>query len=421
MPGLPENGFPVFKLETTLLVSLLVVCFSSGLRGQTGAQPSGQDAGDEIVRVETYPVASILLQLEEEAGRVGAEAERWLKQRLGTLCSAGQAGDADSRAAQAAEPVPGRGPFDSLGSVSLAGTELVVRGTSEDHRKVREALETLEQFGIRQVIIRAHVFQEEVTEGQSAAMAALPIHWSHVEAQSRIAETPESSVQPAFYAGGALRLPAANHTASSVTTEKDDLQPPQGVTSATWTEATSIIERSTPVLYTLLAPRESRGLLAALKRSESIETVMSPTVAVFNGMVAKISNASERPLVTGIKPTVVELEGRQQIEFVPGIRVYSEGTSMQLRPELVDGKQVRLSYQLKICKIQKVDTLDIHRADGRGDFTIQIPEVASTQFRASLDLPLDYSLVVRTTDTDPEGVRRSTLIVCQCSAGDVAD
>lgn len=263
----------------------------------------------------------------------------------------------------------------------------------------------------QQVMIRTLVIRDSLAE-----MKKLPIHWSYVETASRIAKPREADVQTAAYPASQSMTAAAlylqRQTPQPAT---DELQPPLGVTSATWTEATSVVERATPVLFTLLTPEEHATLLNAIQKTESIERVMAPSVVVFSGQLASIGDCIERPFVTGIRPVLVGNEGQQQVEFEPNIKVYSEGTTMKIRPELENDQQVRLTYQLDLCKIREVETLEIPGVDGRGKFSIQMPEVASTQFRTCIEMPLDYTLAVSAFETDEQGQKQSLVVLCQCS------
>ena len=295
----------------------------------------------------------------------------------------------------------------------------------DEFRQVQELLTTFEQFGIRQIVIQTHVLRDT-----AESIKRLPINWSHVEAASRIAQVPkpslpdsgptDSRVLPASFEQATPRTVAAWHHQRQLPVAPADLPPPVGVTSETWTEATSIIERATPVLYTLLTPAEFHAVLLRAKEITTLERIMSPSVVVFNGQVARISNSVERPFVIGVKPMMVGPEGKQQIEFSPTIKVYPEGTTMKIRPQLFEGQRVRLNYQLDLCKVRDVETLKLPGIDGQRDFSVQMPEVASTQFRTCLDMPINYTLAVSAFDTDDQGVKRSVVILCHCSLRDVA-
>ena len=107
------------------------------------------------------------------------------------------------------------------------------------------------------------------------------------------------------------------------------------------------------------------------------------------------------------------------MEFAPNVKVYQEGTRLKIRPEVFDGTSVRLNCQLDLCKIRSVETLAIPGVGGHGDFNVQMPEVASTQFRTCLDMPINYTLAVSAFETDAAGSKHSVVILCQCSMRDI--
>ena len=92
---------------------------------------------------------------------------------------------------------------------------------------------------------------------------------------------------------------------------------------------------------------------------------------------------------------------------------------LKIRPELFDGSSVRLNCQLELCKIRSVETLALPAVGGHGDFSVQMPEVASTQFRTCLDMPIDYALAVSAFETDAAGIKHSVVILCRCSMRDI--
>lgn len=394
------------------------------------AVPAGHMFGE--MQVKQFDVQPIVERLDREAGLNGQEARDWLQQRVRSLFpvqsgeingvgpSSTSSGNQASSSAVGVQLPSGRltnVPLDSHGcGVHIEESTLTVVCPKSWLKSIANMLETLNRFGLRQVIIRTYVFQ-----GATEDIQNLSINWSHVEALSHVAQSGEAAVQPAVARPGTGSVTLAGLASlQKVQPAAEPLMPPPGVTSNTWTEATSVIERSTPVLYTVLTPNENQALLKSLKTVESIEKVMSPSVVVFNNQVAEVSNSVERPFVTSIKPMRFGPKGRQQIEFAPNIRIYPEGTTLKLQPELVGGDRVLLNCKLDLCKIRKVETLKLpsHRP-GDEAWTIQMPEVASTQFHTRIELPVNHALAVSTFDQDEIGQRRSVLVICQCLVRDM--
>ena len=360
---------------------------------------------------QTFDISELNARLKNEAGLSQEQCSEWLESRVRPLIRF----DGIQPAIQTQIEIEGvKLVSDSTrrGSVVIKD-KLHIVAPKQEQTKVQVLIDTFTRFGVRQIEIRTHVYRDT-----SEAMRTMPIQWSQVEAASSIAESPRSAaVRPATLARP-LTLPA-KFIESQKPQVKEDLPPPEGVTDATWTEATSIVERSTPVLYSLLSPKEHEAVIAHARNQSTLQCLMSPIVLVFNGQIASMSNAVERPFVTGIKVMKLGPENIQQVEFAPNVRVYQEGTTMKIRPELMGGKTVRLNCQLDLCKIRSVDTHAIPGIENRGEFKIQMPEVALTKFRTCLDMPIDYTLAVSTFETDEAGVKHSTIVLCNCSIFDI--
>lgn len=401
-----------------LLAVYLVVGFASPGKAQQPAEPSSTTNG--LVEVEAIDIAILNKRLKNEAGLSVEQRQQWLENHVrailqsetGTASVNGQLigiafDQVDRKNAEVRLDNASRG-------VKVVDDQLLVVASHSEVEKVKALIETFTRFGVRQIVIRTHVLRDT-----AEAMKSYPIKWSHVEAASRIAESSiAAAVQPASYEKSKPQTAVTRFVESQKPESYEDLPPPAGVTTATWTEATSIVERATPVLYTLLTATEFKEVLAHAKKQPAMQRVMTPSVVVFNGQIATISNCVERPFVTGVRAMKLGEEGKERFEFAPNVKVFQEGTTMKIRPELFDGTSVRLNCQLDLCKIRSVETLEIQGV-GRGDYKVQMPEVASTQFRTCLNMPIDYTLAVSSFETDAAGVKHSVVILCQCSLLDI--
>jgi hypothetical protein len=350
---------------------------------------------------QVFDVSELYQRLKNEAGLSEEQCRLWIEDRVKPLIAQAVASFVEIQGEKATQE-------SSFWGVKTVDEELHVVAPKETQKKVRELVDTFTQFGVRQVKIRALVYRD--TE---AAMKAMPIQWSHVEAASSVAESPGSNVvRPASHT---QPLSAVGKFIESQKPQvKEDIPPPEGVTDATWMEASSIVERSTPVLYSLLSPEQHAAVIAHTRKQSSLQRLMSPSVMVFNGQIASMSNAVQRQFVTGIKVMKLGPESKQRVEFAPSTKEYQEGTTMKLRPELMGRKSIRLNCQLDICNIRSVEKQTIPGVKGRGDFTVQMPEVAVTKFRTCLDMPVGYTLAISAFETDEAGVKHSTVVLCTC-------
>ncbi|MCA9128735.1 MAG: hypothetical protein KDB22_16735 [Planctomycetales bacterium] len=372
------------------------------------------------LRIGHFDVGLLLKKLAAELGLTDDQGKQWIEKHVEDLCGSTGLPHPNALSVHFGSGLTTTMNLTDVGKGAMVSQgELIVTGSANDLANVTNSLQTLNELGIRQVLIQTYIFR-----GEATALSKLPIGWSLVECASTVAsDRSQNGVHPAVMRTAAKEnsvVPAAASLtklsrSSEGDTAKNEFLPPSGVTTSTWTVASSIIERSTPVFYTLLTPADSRRVVREANDDKAIERVMSPAVVVFNGHSAQVNATVERPFVTGIEPVRIESDHASELQYTPKIRVYPEGTSMQLRPQLFDGTHVRLNYQLNLCKIKKVETLSIPKADFSGEFTVQMPEVASTKFNTCLDLPIGHALAVSTSDIDDQGRKISTLVICQCS------
>ncbi len=393
--------------------------------GSLAAQGLSDNGKRELETIDTQriDISTLNRRLRDEAGVSIEDSQAWLETRVKRILKAEPSAPAAS-IATAADKVSVMGVETSDGKqidlelvqnrgALISGDELILVGPLAELRRVQEMVQTFEKFGIRQIVIKTLVFRDTAD-----GIKHLKINWSHMEAATEHANR-DKSIQTASFEKRSAKSTAGIYLERQQHAAEKTLPPPDGVTSATWTEAKSIVERATPVLYTLLTPSEYQAVVERTQQSATIQRLMSPTVVVFNGQIASISDSVERPFVTGIKPVLLNDGQSQQVEFTPSIQVVPEGTTMNIRPELSDGKNVRLNYQLDLCKVRSIETLALPGVDGHGEFSVQLPEVASTQFRTCLDMPINYALAVSAFETDDQGKKHSVVVLCQCMLRDV--
>jgi hypothetical protein len=313
------------------------ILFGTACVGTAQQLPDSNSLIKQSLDTETIDVSVLNLRLKNEAGLNVEQSQKWLETRVRTVMLSESPNESTKPSKIGIDTDDGKNfemSLDGSGhGVKVVDDLLVVVAHDHEVQKVRELIDTFTRFGIRQIAIRTHVFRDT-----AEAMKALPIQWSNVEAASKIAESDKpSNIKPASYEKAQPLTAAARYVEAQKPTTFEDLPPPEGVTSATWTEATSIVERATPVLYTLLTATEHKEVLAHAKKLSTVQRVMSPSVIVFNGQIASMSNCVERPFITGVKALKLGPEGKQQLEFAPHIKVYHEGTTIKIRPQLFGG------------------------------------------------------------------------------------
>ncbi|MFN3192875.1 MAG: hypothetical protein ACE361_20365 [Aureliella sp.] len=429
-----------FKIEFQF--NTTAMCFVFALTALVFSLPANCQESEVIdsetnrtLSVRVYPLLQVRERIQSEMGLSKSDFDSWIEQRIVEKIGMQAAGDSE---------IGIEGPsgefvmkLDSNGvGLAIEEEQLYVVAAQEQHQSLQQMLSTFREYGLRQVVIKCVLLR-----ATGLQYADLPIDWTHVEAVSAIAKESsemenDSTVMPALFTSpdesGKTRsskmsgaesaswlnnVILKNSTAYRELASSHRLEKPAGVTEDSWTHATSVIERAAPVLYTLLNREQLADVLEAVDERESVETLMSPSLLVFSGQTATVSDASERPFVTGIKPVTTEIGEKKVVQFQPNIRVYPDGKSMKLRPVL-RGNQIELGFELKISSIRSVDSIQLPRYDGSSDLTVQVPEVAQTVFSTNLVIPVGYTMAVCALEKSGEGQRVATIVLCTCETHD---
>ena len=362
-----------------------------------------------------YPVGSILARVQKEIGLSPDKAGPWLAKKIANRLRPTE-GQTISKSFGTAEDIK----LNAVGrGCKLEAGVATVICEAEVHNAIEAYLRTLKEFGFRQIVIRTRVLRGP----SDVVLNKLPIDWEHVPTNSPFASDPTTSGVTNDFTSKVGKLPrestmpatvvAAGYSANSSATETS-----QGTDSPPkreFAEAVSFVERSNPVFFSMLGDEQARAFVKAASVEPEIDLVMSPSVVVYDGQEGTVGDGVQRPFVVGIERKVASQGVNQTVTFQPKVKVYSEGTNIRLRPEL-SGDSIRLSCDLDIRKIRKVETFQMPRFDGAGVFQVQIPEVATTRFKANRSLPKDFSMVVATLETDQTGKRNALVVMCQGSA-----
>ncbi len=402
--------------------------------GDTPESDATKDkAAVELVAAE-FDVAFIMTQVQQETGWSRAEMNSWLISNVNSLLHAST--DNTVLEAQKVQRPDGSEELmvvseNGAGSL-LEDNKLLVRATAQRVTEVRDFLKRIQETGVRQVLVRVNVFT-----GPAEAVKNLPVAWSHVATASNIGAAAGqvqtaggSAFEPTSIAAGEQksRLQALYDRSNGVfrasferqqeQANASKLLPPPGAEGSTWVNASSIVERATPVLYTLLAPTELEKVLSAAEEAEAISGERGPSVGVYDGNTATIKNIVERPLVVGIEAKAAGEADNRRVMFLPRTRVYPHGDSLTLRPQIIGGHQVRLACNAEDFSIRKIDTLDFPTADGSTTLRVQLPEVGYTRFQTQIDIPLGFALAIYTAD-NIEGKATGKLRILTCAVKDV--
>lgn len=239
--------------------------------------------------------------------------------------------------------LPGHGRLELGGegrSSHVVGDTLYVVGDPAMQEAFQKSLAAMERYGLRQVAITTRLVTIAADK-----LKTLNVGW-------------ESLVQP------------ASETGLNPITPASPIASPVHVTLAALLDAT-----------------EAKRLREEFQADPRVNILQAPRVTVFNGQSATIRDARERPFV-------VAVDSSQK----PQVRGISEGTEIQVQPELQeDSQQVQLSLLLQHSTIVRVDELTFRHVgakSGEGT-TLQVPQIHTQQIEVrQFALGLDQTLLL---------------------------
>lgn len=300
---------------------------------------AGAAQGQPPLFTRTYEVADLLEAAQLEPG----ESEEAAKITLATLVRMTAEG-------RWKEDAGGSDQSDWLPSMEWLADKLVVRQTKVGHERIAEQLATLREHGFAQVAVEVRIVSGPVVAPNSAAS-----NWRLI--------------------------------GDSASTSGSDEQPPVARGAGTFSRAATVVESHLPALLGIIDDSAVQEFLNAAQDDSRSNVMQAPKVTLFNGQHARIEDSVQRPYVVGVKPT--ESGG-----YEPQIRVFTEGTSIRLRPEVQRDGQVQLDLALSLSDIRDVQTATFPLGPGKEPVSVQVPEVATTRIETSAELRVGQTLAI---------------------------
>ncbi|HUE73579.1 MAG TPA: M56 family metallopeptidase [Pirellulaceae bacterium] len=242
----------------------------------------------------------------------------------------------------------GRGPLEkeseSAGRDALWDADkLVVRQTDDAHRRIAEQLAVLREHGHAQIAVEVRIISGPMV----AMLNAEGVNWRMIGSRR--------AAQPS----------------------------PAG-------EAVSVVEKNVPAMLSLISQREATKFLTEAQQHPKTNVIQAPKVTLFNGHSARVEDSVQRPFVVGVTPAA---DGKTTI-LKPTIRVFSEGTSIRLRPVAKKDGSIQLDFGLTLSQIRDVETAEFPTGPGKQPITVQVPEVASTRLSTTVEMNAEQSLLL---------------------------
>ncbi len=164
--------------------------------------------------------------------------------------------------------------------------------------------------------------------------------------------------------------------------------------------AHSVVRKVLPVILKISDERCAAEVLARLQKDRRLKTLARPSIATLNRQNAYVTIGGETPFVAGMK------------DGAPQVRCVNEGMKMQLYPQLMGQKRVRLDCRLTLSSIRDVETMPAYGSASAEPVKLQLPEVESTEVDTSVELAFGQTLLIGGLKRrDDNGETQSVLIM----------
>jgi beta-lactamase regulating signal transducer with metallopeptidase domain len=168
-------------------------------------------------------------------------------------------------------------------------------------------------------------------------------------------------------------LASSLEKANSIATESATKQ----TASSPSVSSASVVERNTPVLYSILKVDEANAILNQVQKSARTNVLNAPRILVPDNQLATVEDVKKTPYAAG----------NQKVQIV------DSGTKINVRPSFQAGNIVRLNCDLSISDVSSHETIEL-QLRGNAKTSIEVPEVAKTNIECELDLPFRETLVL---------------------------
>ncbi len=291
-------------------------------------------------------------------------------------------------------------PIDSARpSMRIVDGILDVYGSEKHHKECAEMLAEYRNVGFKQIVVETRM----VTMPQEQ-MWRMKIGWTVVlTADATSLELNENGE----YDATQLPPTGVEFALREFDAENFEKLNPIGTVSST-----SIVERNSPVMYAVINKKQADEFIQQSKGYDDTNIMQAPTVTMFNGQTASVRDGKERPFVVAVKR--IEEPGTQKVAYQPVIRVIGEGNTVNLKAELKDETTLKLNCEMTNLEILKVDTAVLPTPEGNKRVSIQIPEIAKTQIRSSLEMESGKTVVLNCLQSNNKGEQESLLVMLRC-------
>lgn len=136
--------------------------------------------------------------------------------------------------------------------------------------------------------------------------------------------------------------------------------------------------------------QELNRIIAEAQSDTSTNVMQAPTITIFPGQNAVVSDVTQRPFVTSVKPN----EDTENPEMQPVITVLEDGLSMNINAAVVGDEDIQLNSSVSFGEIGEVETFTFETPGKFSGTSVQIPEYTVRKVSISKKLLRDQSLII---------------------------
>lgn len=326
----------------TAAVALPGAAMTASAKNKKSRQKPPAQAGEEVTR--KYKVQDVLAAYQRDFGVSPEVARKYLLVDLKRMCG----GD----------------------SWKLTAKKLIATQTQEGHQTITDHLDNVRKNGLQQLVIETRIVQTPPRWKFPALFTwkALPAEVPSDQLETMLGKVPYVS-----------RLFKPKHTHGLVPSRDAG----NGVSTT--------IEKHAPLKYTVLTSERVKEYWKKLADHPQSNILIAPKVVTFNGRSASVQSLTQRPFVVGFDDS-----GK------PKLRLVNDGIEIELRPVLREG-EVRLESVVRLSEVRSVSTAEYAGRNGEKIQKVQIPEVATTQIRANVNIPLEGTLLISGLERQEDG------------------
>ncbi|MCA9123499.1 MAG: hypothetical protein H6822_32885 [Planctomycetaceae bacterium] len=244
----------------------------------------------------------------------------------------------------------------------IQGRAIHVAASDEEHERLREAVEWLEEYPV--------------------ALLTIEIKFISVPEQLVDRTIHDWQLTPADLGNEVAReLPNYHQDSIDRPFPTDQAKPlaKAGVSTTT----------NLPALYKVLDAKPAMDLLTDFQKDKRTKVISAPKVTLFSGQPATIADATRHPFVVGLKPS---RENANSVE--PQILVVECGNIVQIRPLLRSDNNLWIDYDVKVSRLDDVSQRVVQVAGQDNPLTLQVPKVVTARIESAVEFEPGKTVVL---------------------------